>query len=251
MSHILAIDTSTDACSVAVLTPTDIKQQSSIAAREHTQRLLPSVESLLAEMNLSLSQFDAIAFGVGPGSFTGLRIALSTSQGLAYGADLPLIPVSTLMTMAQTACRHGKVPAGHMIVPMIDARMNEVYWSAYQANDNDSLVTAIQDEVIASPSDVVEDDRFLSYLPNIAAVGSGWHYDVLAGALEEASSKVNHALSPELACYPEAYDLALLAQQAIEDQGEEAMVSPLSAVPTYMRNEISWKKRQRIREVPS
>lgn len=251
MPHILAIDTSTDACSVAVLTPTEVKQQLSIAAREHTQRLLPSVESLLAEMGLSLNQFDAIAFGVGPGSFTGLRIALSTAQGLAYGADLPLIPVSTLMTMAQTAFRHGKVPVGHTIVPMIDARMNEVYWSAYQVNEHDSLVEALQEEVIAAPDDVVADERFLSYLPHVTAVGSGWGYDVLSNTLSTHSSSENHVKSPELTCYPEAHDLAVLAQRAMAQQGDAAMVSPLSAVPTYMRNEISWKKRQRIREVSS
>lgn len=238
MSHILAIDTSTDACSVAILTPSGIQQVHTIAPREHTQRLLPSVEGLLAESGLSLKQFDAIAFGVGPGSFTGLRIGLSTAQGLAYGADLPLIPISTLKAMAQTAMRVGLAEVSQVIVPMIDARMNEVYCSAYQQDQETGQLVELQKETIISPEDVIA-SPWLSEMQGFAAVGSGWHYDCLSTAQAKAVT---------IDAYPEAHDMAILAQTILEQDGNDAMLSPLAAVPTYMRDEISWKKRQRIRD---
>jgi tRNA threonylcarbamoyladenosine biosynthesis protein TsaB len=238
MTYILAIDTSTDACSVAILSPSGVQQTLVIAPREHTQRLLPSIEALLTEHSLTLSQFDAIAFGVGPGSFTGLRIGLSTAQGLAYGADLPLIPISTLQAMAQTALRLGLVSGEQTIIPVIDARMNEVYWSAYQCNSDTQQWLTLQDEAIAAPEALAENPWFQSQ-GDLVAVGSGWHYECLAQQLVQPAI---------IEAYPEAYDIAVLAKQAWDEKGSDATMSPLSAVPTYMRNEISWKKRQRIRE---
>ncbi len=252
MSNILAIDTSTDACSVALLTsPSDTKpdvhQSLVISPREHTQRLLPMVESLLAEHTMSLSQLDGIAFGVGPGSFTGLRIALSTAQGLAFGADLPLIPISTLQTMAQTAYRLGVASTSSTIIPVIDARMNEVYWSSYQFSDELAQVLPISDEVVAAPDSLAKHRVLTS--ENICAVGSGWHYDVLQDVLQDVmSTSVSDApyVTIKQDCYPEAYDVAVLAQVALANQ---QVTDPLSAVPTYIRDEVSWKKRQRIRDV--
>jgi tRNA threonylcarbamoyladenosine biosynthesis protein TsaB len=238
MTHILAIDTSTDACSVAILTPSHVQQTLIVAPREHTQRLLPSIESLLAEHELCLQQFDAIAFGVGPGSFTGLRIALSTAQGLAYGADLPLIPISTLETMAHTALRAGLVKEGQTVIPVIDARMNEVYWSAYQYTQQEQLWHTLQEETIAAP-EIVAANSLLQPQNEIVAIGSGWHYACLSQCLSQPA---------HIEVYPEAYDMSVLAKHAWDTQGSDATISPLSAVPTYMRNEISWKKRQRIRE---
>jgi tRNA threonylcarbamoyladenosine biosynthesis protein TsaB len=257
MTHILAIDTSTDACSVALLTPSGVYQTLAIAAREHTQRLLPSIDALLKEHHIPLSKLDAIAFCVGPGSFTGLRIALSTAQGLAYGADLPLIPISTLETLACTALRLQLATSGQLIIPSIDARMNEVYWCAYRADDSGN-VQAQCDEMISSP-DVLADSEWLQIKPNksedtnenkssvelVSAIGSGWHYPCLQAF--ENSVVIDEVV---LAAYPEAYDMALLAEK-VYTAGGDKLISPLSAVPTYMRNEISWKKRTRIRATES
>ena len=234
MSNILAIDTSTDACSVAMLTPGGVQQTIIVAPREHTQRLLPLINTLLADHQMSLSQCDAIAFGVGPGSFTGLRIALSTAQGLAYGADLPLIPVSTLKTMVHTAVRLGLVSGTESVVPVIDARMNEVYWSAYQKN-NDQPLVEIHEETIASPESLLNSE-FITAQGAFVGVGSGWHYACLSST---------NAKKIQLDVYPEAYDVAVLAQ---EQYANKQTISPLTAIPTYMRNEVSWKKRQWIRE---
>lgn len=240
MSYLLAIDTSTDACSAALLTPEGIVQSQVIAPREHTQRLLPSIEQLLNEQNVSLSQLDTIAFGVGPGSFTGLRIALSTAQGLAYGADLPLLPVSTLLTMAYTAKRLHHIDDGQVIIPSIDARMNEIYWSAYHW-DASNVCVPLCEEILSAPAQLAQSDEAANN--KAMGVGSGWHYD----SLESVASRVITEV------YPEAYDMALIAQTICDQTplGSEPFISPLAAVPTYMRNEVSWKKRTRIREPSS
>ncbi|MGS2717071.1 tRNA (adenosine(37)-N6)-threonylcarbamoyltransferase complex dimerization subunit type 1 TsaB [Eionea flava] len=240
MSYLLAIDTSTDACSAALLTPQGIVQSQAIAPREHTQRLLPSIKRLLQEQGVSLGQLEAIAFGVGPGSFTGLRIALSTAQGLAYGADLPLLPVSTLLTMAHTAKRLHCIDDDQVIIPSIDARMNEIYWSAYHWEASNVCVPLCQ-EMLTAPEQLAQSD--VAANSQVIGVGSGWHYGNLGGVAKQVMIEV----------YPEAYDMALIAQKICNQTpaGGEPFVSPLAAVPTYMRNEVSWKKRTRIREQSS
>jgi len=234
MPQILAIDTSTDACSVAILTPSGISQILSITPREHTQRVLPAIEKLLSEHQLSLTQFDAIAFSVGPGSFTGLRIGISVAQGLAYGADLPLIPISTLAAMAQTAVRLLNVRESQTIMPVIDARMNEVYWSTYTLDKQTQKVCAISDELMAHPDKAINDSVAIE--SDIVAVGSGWIYEPL---------QQRFGVSATVDFYPHAQDIAILAE---DDYNRGLMISPLEANPTYIRDEVSWKKRQRIRQ---
>ena len=256
MPYILAIDTSTDACSVALLTPEvaseGVHQTVVIAAREHTQRLLPMIDALLKEHQVSLSQLDAIAFCVGPGSFTGLRIALSTAQGLAYGADLPLIPISTLETLACTAVRLGFASPNQIIIPSIDARMNEVYWSTYRSDASGNL-SALCDENLSSPEHLAESEWVTHTKQQaIAGVGSGWQYDCLTNGIAVTSDAINatiNAATVTINAYPEAHDMALLAEKVYQQDiaDSEKFISPLAAVPTYMRNEISWKKRTRIR----
>ena len=234
MTTILAIDTSTDACSVAIHTTTGIQQVLSVSPREHTQRLLPMVEGLLADHQLLLSQCDAIALTVGPGSFTGLRIGLSTAQGLAYGADLPLIPVSTLKALAQTALRTKTLDVDSVILPVIDARMDEVYWAAYgiESEHSQSVVTLV-DDGMCQPDDVAIAEAIEQ--PRVVGVGSGWKYQTLQSRFP---------LQYDIDCYPQAYDVASIAEQ---DYQHGVRYSPLELTPTYLRNEISWQKRQRIR----
>lgn len=237
MPCILAIETSTEACSVAIATSSGIHQTMTMARREHTRLLLPGIESLLAAHALSLRQLDMIAFGAGPGSFTGLRIALATAQGLAYGADLPLLPISTLHTLAQTAMRLTVVPQAQMIVPAIDARMGEVYWSAYAVDESSQQARALSEEQLSSP-EMLAQHPLLQDNPPFAGVGSGWHYDQLSNCA---------TIPPQVDCYPEAYDVAMLAQAACHDKNR--LLSPLCAVPTYLRDNSGWKKRQRIKAI--
>ena len=237
MPAILALETSTDACSVALLLDGVFNEKISFVAREHTKHLLTMLETLLAEAQTSLAQLDAIAFGRGPGSFTGLRICLSVAQGLAYGQDRPLIGISGLMAMANQAHRRLDIPSDSVILPILDARMNEVYLCAYRAKGLD--IQALTAEKVLEPKhalsdidDIVARDTGSSTL---VGLGSGWHYPLFQ-SLDCAHSDIDF--------YPTAYDIAALALPAFE-RGE--FINPLQAEPHYLRNEITWQKRQRIR----
>lgn len=130
---LLAIDTTEQACSAALLLEGEIHEKFDVVPRRHSQLLLPMIESLLAEAGLSLGQLDALAFARGPGSFTGVRIATAAVQGLAMAADLPVAPVSSLLALAQGAMR--ETGAGQVLAAF-DARMQELYWlPAYRGDD--------------------------------------------------------------------------------------------------------------------
>src|SRR5579859_2062514 len=143
---ILALDTAATASSVALLTDAGLQQSRMEAERAQAETLLPMVEALLAGAQLKLADLDAIAFGRGPGAFTGLRVAASVAQGLAYGAGLPVVPVSDLAALAAAAARLHKV---ERILACLDARMHEVYWAAYEALQGG--VVPLSGEALAPP----------------------------------------------------------------------------------------------------
>ncbi|VFM95033.1 MAG: tRNA threonylcarbamoyladenosine biosynthesis protein TsaB [Candidatus Kentron sp. G] len=126
---IFAIDTATDACSAALHLDGGCREIHELAPRRHAEILLPRIRTLLSEAALSLRDLDALAFGRGPGAFTGVRIATGVIQGLAFGADLPVVPVSSLHALAQGAWRER---GEENILAAFDARMGEVYWGAYR-----------------------------------------------------------------------------------------------------------------------
>ena len=128
---LLTLDTSTDACSCALSVDGEIGEQSVIAPRQHTTLILPMIDQLLAEAGLKPTQLDGIAFGRGPGSFTGLRIACGITQGIAFAADIPVVPISCLATLAQGAYLEQGI---EKVLASIDARMNEVYFANYFLN---------------------------------------------------------------------------------------------------------------------
>ncbi|MET0379124.1 MAG: tRNA (adenosine(37)-N6)-threonylcarbamoyltransferase complex dimerization subunit type 1 TsaB [Spongiibacteraceae bacterium] len=169
MPRLLALDSSTEACSVALLDGDVVIERYVEAPREHMLRLLPMVDELLAERGLTLRDLDAIAFARGPGSFTGLRICIGVVQGLAFGAQLPVIPVSTLAALAQTGAH--RVPAGTHILSAIDARMDEVYWGWFE-KQADGLVRSINDEQLTAPEQVHSQSDAVHRI----GVGSGWCY---------------------------------------------------------------------------
>ena len=125
---LLALDTSTEACSVALWHKGEKTYLDELAQRTHTKRILPMVDELLANSGINLKQVDALAFGRGPGSFTGVRVGAGIAQGLAFGADLPVIAVSNLTAMAQAAF---ELHQAENVTAAIDARMNEVYFSRF------------------------------------------------------------------------------------------------------------------------
>ncbi len=232
MPRILALDSSTDACSAAMCIDGQVQGVFAMAAQSHTRKLLPMVEEVLAAAGQKLADLDAIAFGRGPGSFTGLRICLGVVQGLAYAARLPVVPVSTLEAMAFGFYRQPQVDASASVLVALDARMDEVYWALYEQVD--SRPRALSDEAVTAPAQVAEHPRVKQVRDRLQGVGAGWHYPSLSGL----------GRPPVLAFYPRAEDIALLAEERFL-AGET--VSAEAARPTYLRDTISWQKRQRLR----
>src|SRR5690606_33515939 len=166
--RILAIDTATEACSVALWNDGAICAHFEECPREHTQRILPLVKQMLDQGNTTLTELDALAFGRGPGSFTGVRIGIGIAQGLALGANLPMIGVSTLATMAQGAWRQ---TGATRVLAAIDARMGEVYWAEY-TRDEQGVWHGEESEKVLKPQAVGERLKQLS--GEWATVGTGW-----------------------------------------------------------------------------
>lgn len=224
---LLAIDTSSDACSVALQHGGAIQFRFTDQARKHAERVLPMVEELLAEMGIGLAQLDAIVFGRGPGSFTGLRIAAGTVQGLAFGADRPVVPVSSLMGLAQRAWREYGWERVHAA---FDARMGEVYWGSYQRlADGD---WQLQGRECVSPPGSLLQAAAITAQPGWHGAGSGWCYrDVLA-------SVVGQLQQCDAALLPHAVDLLPLAERAFH-RGEA--IAAEQVVPVYLRNDVATK----------
>lgn len=144
--NLLAIDTATDACSVALYLHEQMFQRFCIAARAHTRLLLPLIDDLLKEADISLADIDAFAFGRGPGSFTGIRIACSVIQALSFGTDKPVVPVSTLHALAQGAARTSGVT---QVFASLDARLESLYWGLFEMGA-EGIMQPISDEHLSS-----------------------------------------------------------------------------------------------------
>src|SRR5690606_21044019 len=172
-------------------------------------------------------------YGRGPGSFTGLRICLGVIQGLAFGLNLPVIPVSTLAAMAEGFRRVNVLPDKSPILAALDARMNEVYWGLFESNE--TAPVAITPEFVMSPADVASHPAVLLHLESIVGIGAGWHYPDLH-SLQVAQVQQEF--------YPQAQDIVRLTVKLI---AEGKSVTPMNANPVYLRDQASWQKRQRIR----
>ncbi|MCS3606462.1 tRNA (adenosine(37)-N6)-threonylcarbamoyltransferase complex dimerization subunit type 1 TsaB [Erwinia rhapontici] len=226
-TRILAIDTATEACSVALLNEDRLLAHFELCAREHTQRILPLVQQILQEGGVALKDLDALAFGRGPGSFTGVRIGIGIAQGLSLGANLPLIGVSTLKTMAQSAWRlHG----ASRVLAAIDARMGEVYWAEYQRDEQGNW-QGEETEAVLKPDAAAA--RMAALSGQWACVGTGWQ------AWPQLAENSALALTLSDVTLPCAEDMLPLAQQAL---AAGLTVAPEHAEPTYLRNEVTWKK---------
>ncbi|QKX18680.1 tRNA (adenosine(37)-N6)-threonylcarbamoyltransferase complex dimerization subunit type 1 TsaB [Microbulbifer sp. YPW1] len=235
---LLAVDTTSGACSVALYQDGRVCEQFVRAERDHTRRLLPMVESVLAQAQSSLAEVDALAVSQGPGSFTGLRIAISCVQGLAFASDKPVVPVSSLAAMAAGAVRTQSDWSGAPVLAALDARMQEVYWGLYSSDRPGEAILA---DAVSSPEQVVaalEQGGFLGAAGDacpLYAAGPGWQYPQLS------------ALSP-LGIWQDAaihaQDIVTLAAD-LWQKGEYVTADALE--PAYLRNEVTWKKRERIR----
>ena len=222
--NILALDTSTEACSAALAMGDNIVERFELAPRGHSQLILPMLDALLHDAGITLSAIDAIAFGCGPGAFTGLRIAAGIAQGVAFGADLPVIPVSSLAALAQGASAK---TGAQKILAAIDARMGEVYWGAYQYAEN-GLVQLYGCEGVYAPNQVPlpESEEWFG-------AGSGW--ETYGADLQQHLSSV--LTGYESAHYPHAADVARLG---VENFKQGMAVCAEQAMPVYLRNEVAW-----------
>jgi tRNA threonylcarbamoyladenosine biosynthesis protein TsaB len=219
---LLALETATDACSAALLIQGELRERYAVAPRGHTGLILPMIDELLAEAGIGIGQVDALAFGRGPGAFTGVRIAVGVAQGIAFGADLPVVPVSTLAALAQ-GC------AAERVLAALDARMDEVYWGAYERNPA-GLMTVIGEECVVPPRLAPLPETGLWY-----AAGSGW------GSYGEdfPQHAAGRIVAWDTQRLPHARDVAQLGLAGYE-QGQA--VSAEQALPVYLRDTVAWQK---------
>ena len=223
---ILALETSTEACSVALRINDDMLERFEIAPSQHSSLLLPMIESLLQEAGISLHQLDGLGFSAGPGSFTGLRIAAGVIQGIAAGADLPVVAVSTLESLALYAYKNKGKPN---ILAAMDARKNEVYWGMYRYK-NEGYFQLLGEECVCLPASVPLPDSGEWY-----GIGPGWtnYTGELTHRVGEALSAYDTGLLPRASC------IAELAQSAFK---QNRQVAAEDALPVYIRNHVADKK---------
>lgn len=221
---LLALDTSTEACSVALTLGGEITELFELEPR-HGERILVMVDTLLTQAGLSLGQLDAIGFGRGPGSFTSLRIGAGVVQGLAFGADLPVVPVSSLAALAQG------VDAPNVLAAF-DARMRQVYVGAY-SRGADGLVTLVGSEIVIDPASAT--------LPaSNAWVGAGSGWDVYHVALRERFGATVDTWVPGR--HPRAREIANLAVAGFK---AGSAVGAEQALPLYIRDDVAMKSAKR------
>lgn len=227
--NILAIETSTEACSVALLSGGALLERFELAPRRHAELVLPMADALLAEAGMARSQLDAIAFGRGPGAFTGVRLAVSVAQGLALGLARPLVPVSTLAALALdivAAALRSPGDPGVPVLAVLDARMGEIYAGCF-ACDDDALVSAISEESVLAADTLV--------LPEHAAWmvgGSGW-------AAYEAELRQRLARDP-VAAFPSLLPhAASVARLALRELRANRTVDAAHALPVYLRDKVA------------
>lgn len=226
---LLALDTSTEACSVALWHKGEKTHLDELAQRTHTKRILPMIDELLANSGINLKQVDALAFGRGPGSFTGVRVGAGIAQGLALGADLPVIAVSNLTAMVQAAF---ELHQAENVAAAIDARMNEVYFSQVKREKVRSELGEFFQWNPVIEEQVCQPEKVLEQLSDLSAyrVGTGW------------------------AAYPQFKDSGLegsdiilpsaqyMLELALTDYAQNKVISALEIEPVYLRNEVTWKK---------
>lgn len=215
---ILAIDTATEACSVAISTLEGVIQQYAIKPNTHSKLVLQMVDDVLHESGISLNNLDVIAVNTGPGSFTGVRIGLGVAQGLAYAADIAVIGVCSLEALAAS------IDSG-VVLPAIDARMNQIYCGLYEV--------AKDAKPIQQHPPIVVDPASIPFPVNKSTCGLGSGWDVYDDAIRSAIGHSEINILPTR--YPEAKQVAKVAQQT----GIEHAVSPMQLQATYVRNNIT------------
>jgi tRNA threonylcarbamoyladenosine biosynthesis protein TsaB len=221
---LLALDTATELCSAALWLDGALIAREAMRERGHSELILPMIDELLREAGVGLRQLDAIAFGRGPGAFTGVRLAAGVAQGLAFAAELPLLPVSDLRALAAQALAAAGAPRYALVCQ--DARMHEVYWGCFECSGE--TVLPLGTEAVAAPEYVVLPPAWEASA--VRGVGSGF------GAYAEGLARVATRLSgvfPDLR--PRAREIAWLAAR----DGLASAIPPDQAQPVYLRDDVA------------
>ncbi len=224
--NILALETSSEACSCALISPNGSCERYEYAPRRHTRLILGMVESVLAEAGLRPGQLDSIALGHGPGSFTGVRIGVSVAQGLAVGAKVPITPVSSLRALAQAGLRRYKA---RRVLAAFDARLGEVYTGAYAVDDGE-LMQSCMDECLVNPEQLKYNQP-----GEWVAMGSGWQVYELQ--LRQSLGLNIESCHGEV--FPTAMDIAHIAQVEFK---RGLALAPEQALPNYLRMKVARTK---------
>lgn len=228
--RLLAIDSATEFCSVALSSDEHVISRGEELPRQHSQALLPYVNELLTEAGVTLKELDGIVVSQGPGSFTGVRIGASIAQGLAFSQHLPMVQISTLAAMAQACYRqHGAT----QVVAAIDARMGEVYFGTYRLVDG--LMVLQGEEIVCAPREVKIHADANDAADSWMTCGTGW--ETYAEALTNALATLE--LEASQVRLPHAIDMLALARPRFA-AGEAIDAMDLS--PNYLRNEVTWQK---------
>jgi len=225
---LLAVETATEACSAALCIDGKITEQFELAPKEHTQLILPMIDRLISEAGLKPHDLDGLAFGCGPGSFTGVRIATGIIQGIAFGLDLPVVPVSTLAALAQD---HFDSNDSQCAFVAMDARMGEIFWGVYQRDLYGYAELIGKEAVIPAESAIFPDKTGVG-------IGSGWgaYQQVLSALLKD---QVSHFESGHL---PKASAVARLGARGFE---LGLAVAVEDAMPVYLRDKVAKKESER------
>lgn len=222
MPTLLALDTATEACSVALLHDGKVLSHYEVIPRLHAQKLLPMIQQIMADAGVGLSAVDAIAFGRGPGAFTGVRIAIGVVQGLAFALDRPVLGLSNLAALAQGAWRR---EGATQVAAAIDARMDEVYWGCYALSDGEMQLVGA--EAVLPPHAVqVPDDNLESWY----GAGTGWGY---------ADRLAVKAQRFDASALPHAEDVLALAGFA---WARNEAIEAAQAQPVYLRDNVATPK---------
>lgn len=244
MPRILAIETSQNVCAVALRGEHGVCSREENAARQHARLLLPMIKEILSETTLDMDQLDAIAFACGPGSFTGVRISVSVAQGLAFGANCPMLALSSLEILARSAARHiGSHAERRTIMVNQDARMGEVYSAAYRV-DGEHVHEVMADSLLSPVSavDSVLDNDGQSEENNWLFTG-----DAIPLLATEAESRGCSDLALRLASPKHTYTDVHANAECVLEMAEQAWhrgaaVPAEQAAPTYLRGSDAWKK---------
>jgi tRNA threonylcarbamoyladenosine biosynthesis protein TsaB len=221
---LLAIDTATEQCSVAVRTSSGVIERVVPTARGHADMILTLVAEVLRESALSLSQLNGLAFGRGPGSFTGVRIAVGVVQGLSLATGLPVAGISSLAAVAQRAALDHSLTVGSRLLVCMDARMKESYCARYRLGAN-GLVELIDDERVVSPDAIRDEPATIDF-----AAGTAWR------AYPELRARYA-GLSLDDTLLPRAREISLLAAHEFNIG---RVVSARDVQPVYLRDQVAW-----------